>query len=187
MSSFLPPPCVATVRAEMQAAETISITAPKVLPRAHRLNEFSPLIKIDLTGLEVGQNYTVRLWLLEADSGNYHLGSTQTPASLRVKAETSKVAILIAPTRDVFDYSAFLFVARLFEGETELGSDEQRADAISAKPPRLNSIKRLYRGEWEKNSRFGLLHSQALALKVDWSSRAHRSPTALSWTQRRAV
>lgn len=125
------------------AAESLTMTAPKLLPREHGLSAFSPVVRLRLTGLEPGQEYVVRLWLLEAESGSYHLASTQSPWAFRIQPKDDTADITHVEAHDVFGHGKFLYVARLFRAGTELASDTQPAAGLAVTPPALAAVERV--------------------------------------------
>lgn len=125
------------------AAESLSLTAPKVLPREHGLDSFSPVVRVHLSGLEPEREYVVRLWLLEAESGGYFLASTQSPWAFRLTPKDEAASVTHVETHDVFGYGKFLYVVRLYRNGTEVASDTQSANGLASTPPVLSPVARI--------------------------------------------
>jgi len=88
----------------------------------------------------VGAHYTLRVWLLEASTSQFFLGSTQwSPKEFAITNEAG--VIEVAENMDVYDYDRFDWVLRLYD---EIGNQvaftERFVDATTNRAPLLAAI-----------------------------------------------
>ena len=136
---------VCTLSAALARAEVgIHIEAPVRLPRNIRLGDYSPALRLEYTAVPKGR-FRLKLWLLESATGDYYCASTQLCGREFDVDNTSGSnvhgAVLLAEDFDVFDYSSFLWVARLYaENDREIAADRLAAASVVQRPPTLHRI-----------------------------------------------
>ncbi len=122
----------------------LHIEAPLRLPRNTPLGAYSPVLRLDYTAIPKGR-YDLKLWLLESATGGYYCASTQLcerKFELDNTAGTNgNGAILSVEDFDVFDYTSYLWVARLYDmNGREIASDRLAAASVVQRPPTLHRI-----------------------------------------------
>lgn len=130
------------------------ITVPEVLPRDQVVPNYSPLISIGYSGLEVG-TYTVRVHLLETDPpDDFQCGCTNSaqfwcPASFTINNQNGANAsgtITDARITDINNQQNFLWKAELFKNGADPGSNllvteiTRPATSTLNRAPILNAI-----------------------------------------------
>jgi hypothetical protein len=87
------------------------------LPRNTPLPNYSPVLCFEYSGLPTG-TYTLRTWLLETQTGSFLKASNQWEARAFTINNSSGAngsgSITVVEPMDVFDYSGFRWVIRLF-------------------------------------------------------------------------
>jgi hypothetical protein len=130
--------------AQARAEVGIRIEAPVRLPRNIRLGDYSPALRLEYTAVPKGR-FRLKLWLLESATGDYYCASTQLCGREFDVDNTSGSnvhgAVLLAEDFDVFDYSSFLWVARLYaENDREIASARLAAASAVERPPALHRV-----------------------------------------------
>ncbi|HEV8580880.1 MAG TPA: galactose oxidase-like domain-containing protein [Thermoanaerobaculia bacterium] len=115
---------------------------PTVLPRNTPLASYSPVLCFQYSGLQTGVS-TLKVWLLE--TGSFFCASGQWCERIfsidNSGGTNSSGQLVIVQNMDVFDYSGFLWVTRLFNpGGAEVSSATQPASSTSNRSPILNPI-----------------------------------------------
>lgn len=143
-----------TTSSSVQTATITFISVPEVLPRNEVVPNYSPLVSIQYSGLEVG-TYTVRVHLLETDPpDNFECGCTNSaqfwcPASFTINNQSganSSGTITDARITDINNQQNFLWKAELFKNGADPGSmllvSETTRPATSTlnRAPVLNAI-----------------------------------------------
>ena len=123
--------------------DTLSLQAPRVMPRNMPLRSYSPVLRLDYSELPPA-DYTLKVWLLETSTDHYYCASTQwCERHFKIpntSGTNSSGTISVAEPMDVFDYPGFLWVARLYREGTQVASAQQSAQAVAARPPLLKRI-----------------------------------------------
>ncbi|MEO5960011.1 MAG: immunoglobulin domain-containing protein, partial [Opitutaceae bacterium] len=125
-------------------AQSLSIqSVPLRLPRATALNTYSPLLSFDYAGLQSGQTYTLKVWLLTP--GIWVHASTQwNERRFTIDNQNGLNAagrISLAANMDVYDYSQFDWVLRLYNNVgQEVAFTERYVDATNNRAPTLAPI-----------------------------------------------
>ena len=101
---------------------------PTVLPIATDISDgYSPPICLGYSGLQ-NKTYTLKVWLLEKQGSNPPCGNFEWCERIFTLDNTGGVnatgQITIVSAMSVFNYQAFLWVMRLYDGNTELDSDK---------------------------------------------------------------
>lgn len=129
-----------------QSASIGFCDVPMVLPRNTPLGNYSPELCFQYSALTSGASsvYTLKVWLQETETGSFFHASTQWNERTftidnRVGTNPSG-QIVIVENMDVFDYSGFLWVARLYLGGTEVSSVTRAASSTTNRPPALDPI-----------------------------------------------
>jgi hypothetical protein len=112
--------------------------APVALPAGLGLGSYSPALCFQYSGLQA-QAYTLSVWLLETQTGNYDCASTEwCQATFSIDNTSGKNSfgqLVVVRDMDVYAYSGFLWVARMNGAEAQ-----QAASATMKHPPILNPI-----------------------------------------------
>lgn len=127
-----------------RAEVALNIETPKKLPRNAGLGDYSPVLRLEYSGVPKGR-YLLKLWLLESSTDNYFCASTQLcerEFKLDNSASTNaNGAVLLTEAFDVFDYSGFLWIARLYDGTgTQIAWARLDAESVAARPPVLQRV-----------------------------------------------
>lgn len=124
------------------------VTAPGVLPRNQAFANYSPLVSIQYSGLEVG-TYTLRVHLLETDPpGDFLCACAQSPqmwcpATFVIDNQSgnnSSGVIVDARITDVNDYQNLFWDADLLKENVEVATTSQAATSTLNRAPVLNLI-----------------------------------------------
>jgi hypothetical protein len=112
--------------------------APVTLPEDLGLGSYLPALCFQYNGLQA-LTYTLSVWLLETQTGNYYCASTQwcqaTFSIDNTGGNNSAGQLVVVQNMDVYSYSGFLWVARMNGAEAQ-----QPAGATTKRPPILNPI-----------------------------------------------
>ena len=112
--------------------------APATLPKGLGLGSYSPALCFQYSELGA-QTYTLSVWLLETQTGNYDCASTQwCQATFTIDntgGHNSAGQLVVVRNMDVFSYNGFLWVARMNGAEAQ-----QPASVTTKPPPILNPI-----------------------------------------------
>jgi len=121
-------------------AESLSIHAPKVLPRNQPLGDYSPLVSFTYSDLKE-EPYTLRVWVLE-DAGWNCASSQWCEKTFAINGEESgNGSLQMTSSFDVFDYPSLMWVARLFDRSgVEVASARAQAKTVAADFPVLKPI-----------------------------------------------
>ena len=119
------------------------VDVPGRLPRNTGFGQYSPEVRFAYGGLQAGEIYTLRTWLLTVP--NFFCGSTQwcerTFTIDNVAGESSSGEILVVENWDVFDVGRFDWVLRLFNSAgREVAFTEQFVNATSNRAPVLGPV-----------------------------------------------
>lgn len=124
-------------------ADTLSLQAPRAMPRNMRLASYSPALQFEYGALPAA-DYTLKVWLLESSTGHFYCASTQWCERhfkiSNASGTNSSGTISVAEPMDVFDYSGFLWVARLYRDGIEVASAQRSTESVAARPPLLKQI-----------------------------------------------
>ena len=112
------------------------ITAPDCVPiNTDLIYEYSPGLEIGYSGLTENKNYTMKIWLLER--GHWWCASTQycekTILIDNTSGNNSEGVLYLNDIIDIYKYSAFDWLVRLYIGSTHLDKDEKYV--VNAKYP----------------------------------------------------
>lgn len=122
-----------TLSAAHGGAQSLSLSAPPLLPRNYPLSSFAPRIVIHYANLGPG-DYSVKLWLL--DSEHFNCASSQWCARAlaieNVHGSHAQGELVVNVAMDVYDYPAFIWVARLYDAT---GAEKAFAKASSKGTP----------------------------------------------------
>lgn len=125
-------------------AESLSICdVPPRLPRNTGLGTYSPPLCFDYAGLQGGQTYTLKVWLLTP--GPWYCASSQW-CERQIPIDNSSGTnstgrVLFAQNMDVYDYAQFDWVLRLYDSAgNEVAFTERYTDATDNRAPSLNPI-----------------------------------------------
>lgn len=126
-------------------SQTLSFpVVPTVLPHTTDLGNYSPLVGIAYSGLG-NERYTLKVWLLELDTGAYYCASSVWCERQYVldnqNGSQSAGTLWDAPAANVYTYQNLLWVTRLYDHlDQEVASALQPATTTANRPPVLNSV-----------------------------------------------
>lgn len=125
-------------------SQSLSICdVPTKLPRDMRFGTYSPPLCFEYDGLQAGETYTLKVWLLTPSS--WACASSQWCERHFILDDTSHTngagRLLLVETWDVHDYSRFDWVLRLYNSSgVEVAFTERFTDATENRPPILTAI-----------------------------------------------
>jgi hypothetical protein len=125
-------------------AEAVSIgEVPPRMPRNTGLSAYSPPLAFDYANLNVGETYTLRVWLLTP--GLWFCASGQwCERQILIdnsSGNNSAGRIFFAQNMDVYDYAQFDWVLRLYDSiGNQVDVAERYVDATTNRAPVLNPI-----------------------------------------------
>lgn len=125
-------------------AESISIVeVPAKVPAGMPLGQYSPPVAVSYAGLQRGQVYTLKSWLLTP--GLWNCASTQwcekTDTVDNAGGTNSSGMCWFAMNMDVYDYGEFDWVFRLYDTNgNQVAWTERYSDATTNQPPVLGGI-----------------------------------------------
>ena len=150
----LSPHAVAADQISASAAPSLHFcAAPAVLPSDTPISTYSPPICIAYDGLEA-QKYTVKVFLLERQTGRYYCASSQwcggdsKPQAVLAldnsAGDNSAGQVLEVRTMDVYKYSSYLWVADLYnEAGSKVAVAQLGAQGTNNRAPVLQPVGQL--------------------------------------------
>ena len=119
------------------------VDAPTQLPCDTVLGAYSPPLCFEYSGLQMGQQYTLKIWLLSV--GSWNCASSQWCERQFILDNTDGTqqagVIQLAENMDVYDYSLFDWVLRLYDAQgNEEAFTERYTEGTTNRPPVLASI-----------------------------------------------
>jgi hypothetical protein len=132
---------LSTTTASTQSISIVDV--PSLLPRNTPFGIYSPSVSFTYGGLQAGQQYVLKVWLLAP--GPWYCASSQWcertfPLDNATGSNPSGTIQIVEPM-DVYDYSTFDWVVRLFDsGGAQVAFAERYVNATSDRPPILARI-----------------------------------------------